>query len=90
VGLISQLLEAISKFKNISIFNSRQIKKWASAVKATCKYTMLGNGVGAYEVLGQIFNNSNWGVREYKNQQQTWVVLVSQDMNQMQPKIEIQ
>ncbi|CAG8815449.1 2602_t:CDS:2, partial [Dentiscutata erythropus] len=40
-------------------------------------------GVGAYEVLGQIFNDSNWGVREYKNQQQTWVVLVSQNMSQM-------
>ncbi|CAG8833385.1 36547_t:CDS:1, partial [Racocetra persica] len=47
-------------------------------------------GVEAYETLSQIFKDSNWGVSEYKNQQQTWVVLVSQDTNQIQPKMVIQ
>ncbi|CAG8542401.1 1181_t:CDS:1, partial [Racocetra persica] len=53
-------------------------------------YYCIFSGVGAYEILGQIFNDSNWGVRKYKNQQQSWVILVSQDMNQIQPKMEIQ
>ncbi|CAG8757740.1 10984_t:CDS:1, partial [Dentiscutata heterogama] len=31
--------------------------------------------VNAYESLGQIFDDEKWGVREYENKQQTWVIL---------------
>ncbi|CAG8817821.1 32291_t:CDS:1, partial [Racocetra persica] len=48
----------------------------------------------AYDRLSNILEDSKWSVCEYKNWQQTWVILVSQDSNQlynfsMQPKIEI-
>ncbi|CAG8715994.1 5488_t:CDS:1, partial [Gigaspora rosea] len=38
-------------------------------------YWCIFTGVGAYESLGQIFGDEKWGVREYENGQQTWVVL---------------
>ncbi|CAG8526961.1 20310_t:CDS:1, partial [Gigaspora rosea] len=53
-------------------------------------YYYIFSGVEAYETLSQIFKDPKWGVHEYKNQQQTWVVLVSQDTNQIQPKMVIQ
>ncbi|CAG8730360.1 2689_t:CDS:1, partial [Racocetra persica] len=48
----------------------------------------------AYDKLSNVFEDSKWGVREYKNHQQTWVILVSQDSNHVyssfiQPKMEI-
>ncbi|RIB28533.1 hypothetical protein C2G38_2028440 [Gigaspora rosea] len=53
-------------------------------------YYCIFSGVEAYETLSQIFKDPKWSVREYKNQQQTWVVLVSQDTNQIQPEMVIQ
>ncbi|KAF0400946.1 hypothetical protein F8M41_009501 [Gigaspora margarita] len=38
-------------------------------------YNCIFSGIGAYECLSQIFGDEKWGVREYKNKQQTWVIL---------------
>ncbi|CAG8591229.1 20001_t:CDS:2, partial [Dentiscutata erythropus] len=73
VGLIPQLLEAISKFKKTWVFLIQdKLKNGHQQQKQHVNVPCLER---AYELLGQIFNNSNWGVCEYKNQQQTWVVL---------------
>ncbi|CAG8564842.1 5693_t:CDS:1 [Cetraspora pellucida] len=70
----------------VGIFHGN-IKRYSPSRE--CYYCIF-NGVGAYETLSQIFKDPNWGVREFKNQQQTWVILVSQDTNEIQPKMEIQ
>ncbi|CAG8843977.1 25817_t:CDS:1, partial [Racocetra persica] len=67
------------------VFNGN-IKRYSPSCE---RYYCIFSGVGAYEILGQIFGDPNWGVREYKNQQQTWVLLVSQDTDTNQPKMDI-
>ncbi|CAG8627217.1 1820_t:CDS:2, partial [Dentiscutata heterogama] len=89
-GLMPQPPEAISEFKKTLVFLIQDKLKKGVATKSICKCIMLGNVVGVYETLDQIFKDSNWDVHEYKNQQQTCVILVSQDTNQIQPKMEIQ
>ncbi|CAG8797121.1 7412_t:CDS:2, partial [Dentiscutata erythropus] len=66
--------EATSEFKKTLVFLIQdKLKNGCQQrnqhVNAPCLESF---GVGAYETLGQIFKDSNWGVREYKNQQQTW------------------
>ncbi|KAF0559372.1 hypothetical protein F8M41_006126 [Gigaspora margarita] len=38
-------------------------------------YRCIFTGTNAYEKLGQIFGDEKWGVQEYENNQQTWVIL---------------
>ncbi|CAG8696712.1 44184_t:CDS:2 [Gigaspora margarita] len=87
VGLIPQPPEAIIEFKCLLVHMIQTKLKTKSQFIGVFNgyinryspsygwYRCIFMGTNAYEKLGQIFRDEKWGVREYENNQQTWVIL---------------